>query len=223
MEGRAARITGSPSCKSAGHFVQFEKTGAQALDALAGVEKDVEAAFVLFDNPLGIEERIGRARVAQLEQTLFGAGQDLIGLVFGAQATIDQRLRSEDDAPQDGLVLDDPDVALQIGEHRQAFVQRYQVADAIHRFELILLHQLVGHGHAIDLLAALIQLAHAQEDAPMLFQAEIRGFERARHLDVQRRVHQNRAQDEPFGVQILRESLFERDVRRCRHKPTVPP
>ncbi len=67
-----------------------------------------------------------------------------------------------------------------------------------------------------------VQLAHAQEDAAMLLQAEVVGFERAGDLDVERVVHQDRAQDEALGVEIGRESAFERDVRRrCCHKPTV--
>ena len=90
------------------------------------------------------------------------------------------------------FVLDDADVAFQIRERRQAFVERDQVADAVHRFELVLLHQLVGDGNAVDTLAALVQLAHAQEDAAVLFQAEIVGFEHAGHLDVERVVHQDR-------------------------------
>ena len=57
-----------------------------------------------------------------------------------------------------------------------------------------------------------VQLAHAEEDAAVLFQAEVVGFERAGYLDVERVVHQNGAQDEAFGVEIGRESTFERDV-----------
>ena len=56
----------------------------------------------------------------------------------------------------------------------------------------------------------------------MLLQAEVVGFERAGYLDVERVVHQNRAQDEAFGVEIGGEPTFESDVRRSRcHKPTV--
>ena len=50
------------------------------------------------------------------------------------------------------------------------------------------------------------------------------GFERAGDLDIERVVHQNRAQDEPLGVQIYGKSFFERDVSGSSHrKPTVLP
>ena len=45
-----------------------------------------------------------------------------------------------------------------------------------------------------------VQLAHAEEDAAMLLQAEVFGFQRAGYLDVERVVHEDRAQDEAFGV-----------------------
>ncbi len=67
-----------------------------------------------------------------------------------------------------------------------------------------------------------VELAHAEEDAAVLLQAEVFGFERAGYLDVERVVHEDGAEDEAFGVEIGGESTFERDVRcRSRHKPTV--
>ena len=80
-------------------------------------------------------------------------------------------LRGGDDAPQDGFILDDPDVAVEIGDLRQAVVERDQVAEAVAGFQLVELHQLVGDGDAVDLLAAFLQLAHAPEDAAVLFQS----------------------------------------------------
>ena len=56
----------------------------------------------------------------------------------------------------------------------------------------------------------------------MLLQAEVFGLKRACDLDVERVVHQDRAQDEAFGVEICGESTFKCDVgRSCCHKPTV--
>ena len=208
--------------QTAGHLIQLQEARAQAFDALAGIEKGVDAALEIVKNLLGIHQRVGVASVAQLEQALFGAGQDLVGLFLADDAAVDQIARSKDDAAQDSFVFDDADVALEVRERRQAFVERDQIGDAVHRFELVLLHQLVGDGDAIDAVAALVQLAHAEEDAAMLLQAEVFGFERARDLDVKRVVHENGAQDEAFGVEIGGEATFERDVRRrsC-HKPTV--
>ena len=116
----------------AGHFIQLQEAGAEALDALAGIEKGVDAAFELVQNLLGVHQRVAGARVAHLEQALFGAGQDLVGLFLADNAAVDQIARRKDDAPQDRFVLDDADVAVQIRERRQAFVERNQVGDAIH-------------------------------------------------------------------------------------------
>ncbi len=99
----------------------------------------------------------------------------------------------------------------------QAFVERDQIADAVHRFELVLLHQLVGDGDAVDTLAAVVQLAHAQENAAVLLQAEVFGFERAGDLDIERVVHQDGAEDETLGVEIYRQTSFEGDVRSSSH------
>ena len=61
------------------------------------------------------------------------------------------------------------------------------------------------------------RLAHAQEDAAVLFQAEIVGFEGAGDLDEERVVHQDGAQDEPFGVQIGGQSSFQRNISVSGH------
>ena len=45
----------------------------------------------------GTGQRILSARVAQLQQALFGAGEDFVRLFFADDAAIDQLLRCEDD------------------------------------------------------------------------------------------------------------------------------
>src|SRR5690348_2676725 len=202
----------------AGHFIELQKSRADALDALAGIEKRVDAALEVVDDRLRIDQRVLRACIAELQQCLFGAGQDLVGLLFADNASIDQLLRSKDDAAQRRFVLDDAYVALQVGKRGKAFVERDQVADAVDRLELVLLQQLVRDRDAIDALRACIQLAHAQKDAAVLFQAEVVGIQRAGYLDIQRIVHQNRAKDKALGVEINRESFFQRDVGSCSHK-----
>ena len=89
----------------------------------------------------------------------------------------------------------------------QAVVERNQVAEAVAGFELVELHELVGHGDAVDVLAALLQLAHAAEDAAMLLQAEVVGLQRAGGLDVQSVVEQDGAEHEPLGVYISGKAL----------------
>ena len=117
-------------------------------------------------------------------------------------------LRGEDDAAQHRLVLDQADVAVDVGDLGQPVVERNQVAQAVAGFELVELHQLVGHGDAVDLFAALVQFAHAPEDAAVLFEAEVVGFERAGRLDVEAVVQQDGAEHEALGIDIGGETFF---------------
>ena len=52
------------------------------------------------------------------------------------------------------------------------------------------------------LLAAVVQILHAREDAAVLFQAEVVGLERAGHLKIDGVVQQNRAEHEALGIDI---------------------
>ena len=117
-------------------------------------------------------------------------------------------LRGEDDAAQDGLVFDDADVAVEVGNLREAVVERDEVGEAVAGFELVELHELVGDGDAVDAFAAILNLAHACEDAAMFFEAEVAGFERAGSLDVEGIVEQDGAEHEALGVDVGREALF---------------
>ena len=152
-------MTEIAAVQAAGHFVELGEAGADALDALAGVEEGVDAAFVVFAGSGRACRRPDlTARIAELEQGLFGAGEDVAGLLLAHQAAVHHVLRGEDDAAQDGLVLDDADVAVEIGDLRQAVVERDQVAEAVAGFQLVELHQLVGDGDAVDFFAAILEL-----------------------------------------------------------------
>ncbi len=59
------------------------------------------------------------------------------------------------------------------------------------------------------LFAALLELAHALEDAAVLLQAEIVGFERAGGLNVEAVVEQDGAENESLGVGIGGKTLFD--------------
>ena len=113
-------------------------------------------------------------------------------------------LRSEDDAAQRGLVFHQPDVGIDVGNLWKAIVQGNQVAQAVAGFQLAELHQLVGDRDAVDLLAALVHVAHALEYAAVLFQAEIAALQSAGRLDVETVVQQNGTEHEPLGVDIRR-------------------
>ncbi len=111
-------------------------------------------------------------------------------------------LRSEDDAPQQGFVLDDADVAVEVGNLRQAVVERDQVAEPVAGFQLVEPHQLVGDGDAVDFLAAFVQLPHAPENAAVLFEAEVLGFQGTGGLHEETIVEEDAAEHETLGVLV---------------------
>ena len=200
----------------AGHLVQLAEAGADALDPLARIEERVQAALVFVDDLSRSDQPGLDLRLAQLEQRLFGAGQNLRRLLVGVDAAVHQVLRGEDDLAQNRLVLDDADVAFDVERLRQPVVERDEVAQAVAGFELAAGHQFVGQRYAIDLLAALVDLGHAGEDAPVLLHAEVVGVERAGGLNEIGIVQEDGAEDKSFRVQIRGQTLFECHYRR-RH------
>ena len=84
-----------------------------------------------------------------------------------------QRIGGLDDAAEDGFIADDLDVAGEIWKARQSVIQRYEVTQAVNRFEFVEAQQLVSKRDAVDAFAALMQFQHAPVDAAVLFQTEI--------------------------------------------------
>ena len=162
------------------HLIELVETRADALDALAGIEKDVDAAFETGEDLLGVDQRVAGRVSPSFRRVSSAPARISSGSSSPDDAAVDQLLRREDDPPQGRLVLDDPDVAVEREDLRQAVIQRDQVAEAVDGLELVLLHQLIGDGDAVDALAAVGQVAHAQEDAPVLLEAEILRIEEAR-------------------------------------------
>src|ERR1700738_2236784 len=111
----------------AGHLIKLSEPGTDPFDAPAGIQKGVEAALKLFDNLGGVGERIRRARLAQFQQALFGAGQDLVGRFLLEASAVDGLLRSENDLAEERLVLNDLDVAVQVGDPGQTVVERNEI------------------------------------------------------------------------------------------------
>ena len=62
------------------------------------------------------------------------------------------------------------------------------------------------------LLAAVVQILHARENAAVLLQAEVVGFDDARHLEIDGVVQQNRAEHEALGIGICRETFFKCEI-----------
>ncbi len=167
----------------AAHLVELGIARADSLDALTRIEERVQPALIFLDHLRRTRQRGFPARIAQLQQTFFGARQDLLGVFFTRQAPVHQMLRSEDDPAQERFVFDDADVTVEIENPRQPVVQRYQIAQAVAGFQLVVAQQFVGQRDAVDALAALVQLHHAVENAAVLLQAEVVRFQDAGHLD----------------------------------------
>src|SRR6185312_12414782 len=106
----------------------------------------------------------------------------------------------------------DGDVALQIVNLRKPIVERNKVAEAVHRLELAMLHQFVCQGNAVDLLAAILQVAHAAEDQPVFFKAEVVLGNFAANREKRRLVGHDGAENKALGIQIDRKRLFDKQI-----------
>jgi len=103
---------------------------------------------------------------------------------------------------------------------RQSVVERDQVAEAIDRLQLAVLHQFIRQRDAIDALTSLVQISHPQENALVLFQAEVFGCERARYLQKRRLTAHDGAQNKSYRVDIVRQSLVDAEITyRHRRRP----
>ena len=177
---------------------------------LLGIEKRVQPAVIVPQDLLGIQQPGLDAVLAQLEQRLFRARQDVAGLLFAQQAAVHHVLRSEDDPAQHRLVLDDPYVGVEVGNLRQAVVERDQVAEPVASLELIELHQLVGYRDAVHPFPALLQFAHPAEDPAVLLQAEVIRLQGSGCLDVKPVVQKDGAEHEPLRIDVCGKAFFDR-------------
>src|ERR1019366_2078071 len=148
---------------------------------------------------------------------LFGSRQNLLGRVLAEERAIHDLLGGGDHLAQGGLVADDPDIAVEVGDLGKTVVERDQVAQPVYRFQFVVAKQLVGQRDAVDLLAALMELGHPPEDALMFVETEIAGLQGAGNLDENGVVQQNRAEHKPLGIDICRESFLKCDGGWRRH------
>src|SRR4051794_39157072 len=105
------------------HLVQFAKAGADSPNTLARVEKDIQTAFEIANDLPGVDQRLTRASLAQLQQCFFGVPEDLVRLLLRRQRSVDQLLCRKDDAPENRLILDDSNVGFQREDLRKTVVQ----------------------------------------------------------------------------------------------------
>ena len=195
----------SPPC----HLVELGETGADALDATARIEKCVQTARIILDDVERGHQPLFRARFAQLEQRLFGPGEDVRGVFFARQRAVHQMLRGDGDPAKNRLVPNDPGVAVEIGNLRQSVVERDQIAEPVHRFQFAETEQFVRHRHAVDLFVARVQFAHPPEDAAVLFEREILLHDHAGDFDETGIVQHHGAENKALGVYVDRQTSFE--------------
>ena len=209
MDGRAARMNRSPACSPLVFSSSLVNPVLMPLTRLLGSRKAFSPPWYSSITWRGLTSPLRDAILAQFEQRLFGARQDFVGVFFAHEAAVHEVLRGEDDPPQDGFILDDADVGVDIQDLRQAVVERNQVAEAVAGFQLVEAHQLVGHRDPVDALAALVQLAHAGEDAAVFFEAEIVGLEFTGGLYIKAIVEQDGAEHETLGIDVAGQALIE--------------
>ena len=179
--------------------------------ALAGIEKRVDAAGKLSIMFAG-EISYPGARLAEFQQRFFGGSQNLIRLFFANQAAVDHLLRAENQLAQRGLVLDDANVAVEIGDLRQAVVERNQVSQAIDRFQLALLHQLVGQRHAIDRSPRSYKSFMRAKMRRCFSRLKSSWFDHARHLEVNGVVQQDGAEHERSASRLEGKTFLEGQI-----------
>ena len=221
--GRAGRDDDQlAGMEAAGHLVDLVEPAGEAADAPAGIEKRADAAVELLDDVAGPEQLVLALGVAQFEERFFGVAQDDVRVFLIEHGPLDDRLRADDDPAEERLLLDDAGVAFEVVNLRQPVVERDQVRDAVHRFEVPAPHQLVRHRHAVDAFALLVERQHGVENAFVLFEAEVVGLENGANDDERRVVEHDGAQYQLFGVGVGWQPSLEGNVARGhRSKVTV--
>ena len=158
---------------AAGHLVVTIEAGAGALHAMGRVQEGVDAALSGVEDLLGADQSVVALRLSELEEGIFGRGENRLRVVLAQEAALGDFARSEDHLAQHRLAFDDLHVALDVEDLGQTVFERNHVAQAVHRFELGVAHQLVGYGDVIDLVAAGLEVQHAAKDTAMLVETEI--------------------------------------------------
>jgi len=69
----------------AGQLIELGEPGADPLDALAGVQEGIEAAFVILEDLPGVQQPGLHPRLAQLEPASPRRGQDLVRLLLARE------------------------------------------------------------------------------------------------------------------------------------------
>ena len=154
------------------------------------------------------DEAVADLVVGDREDGVLGLIEDDVGLLLGLVGGRQNLVGREDQVPERRLLLDDPRVVLDVGRARHAVDERGDVGRAADLVELAGSPELLFERDQIDGVAALGQLDHLVEDAPVRVAEEI---VRVDHLggEVERVVvQQDRAEHGAFGFEIVRKRAF---------------
>src|SRR5262249_1051314 len=124
--------------------------------------------------------------------------------------------RSVNQAAQQRLVFDDPDVLLNILDAGKAISERSHVSDAADCFNLFVLAQLFSERDEINGTAGFSQLHHSQIDATVGVERKMVGEQVLRGLAVGEIVEENGAKNSPFSIYAGRQTAVK-TVISCRH------
>ena len=142
------------------------------------------------------------ARLAQPQERLLRRFDEFLRVLLAHETALHDLLRGEDHLAQRRLVLHDLNVAVEVEQLGQSFIERDQVTDPVDGFELAIAHQLVGERDVVDLLLPVVEFQHPPEDAAVLIQAEVVGLKRRGDVDELLVVHQHGAQNHALGVDV---------------------
>ena len=117
---------------------------------------------------------------------------------------------------QQGFVLDDADILLNVLDARQSIRKRRHVGNAADGLDFFVLSKLLGEGDEVDGTAGFGQLHHAQVDAAVRIEREVVGPEKLGCLRIRRIVEKNSAEDGPFGFHTGGQTAVK-TVIDCRH------
>jgi hypothetical protein len=122
--------------------------------------------------------------------------------------------------PQQALVLDDADVALDVRIARYALGQKREVRRAADGVQLAPLLQRVHHGNQVNRMAQRQQVGHHAVDAPVRVQREVVRNQLGRGVGDGHRIQQHRTQHRHLGLHRGREAIVRVGHDESCHRAT---
>ncbi len=110
------------------------------------------------------------------------------------------------------FIFNDANVAVDVRDAGQPFVERCKIAEPVHGFNLPAAHELFGQRNTVDSLAALVEIGHSAEDTTVFLERKIVGFEHRGDVQVKRVVEEDGAEHHPLGLQVGRQPSFQSQI-----------